>query len=303
MAGRPAAPPLLFLFALILVSVSLAGCGGDDEEVVLRDGPIGDDDETFSVPKGTERLKIVFSTRPETVDCAKDPFACTAGMQDWGQDPPEGKVRFGALNIGALQRGDLDGMVESTLTYNKEATHTLSDPPSGTWLIEADMEEDGQSYDGPATAKVTTTGAPGAGFVFGNAIFDILGLVVAIAGFVGAYLIYRRRSRFMSTQLHRIDDTFERFGDDLNECRTNLIELKKELNQMLMRRKIEEPQYLILEKRIEQYLHDINTPGNRHFPVSRAPEPETVSVLESEEDVFPADPALEHLRRGRMTDD
>lgn len=303
MAGRPAIAPILFLFALLLVSVSLAGCSADDEEVVLRDGPIGDGDETFSVPKGTERLKIVFSTKPETIDCAQDPFTCASGMQNWDQDPPEGKVRFEALNIGALQRGDLGGLVESTLTYNREATHTLSDPPSGTWMIEADMDEDGQSYDGPATATVTTTGAPGAGFVFGNAIFDILGLVVAIAGFIGAYLIYRRRSRFMSTQLHRIDDTFERFGDDLNECRTNLIELKKELNQMLMRRKIEEPQYLILEKRIEQYLHDINTPGNRHVPFPRPIEPETVSVLESEEEVFPADSALERLRRRRVSDD
>ncbi len=226
-AGRAFAVVVAALF----LSGAFAGCVGK-EELGRASGRVDEDNEleqTFSVPKGTDRIVARIETDP----------SAGGGSVNVVMAPLDIEASMGSAGLAAVAAGENGRVV-------------VDDPRSGTWFIGAESED---GYSGDVRIVVTSEG--GALFSIGGSFWDILGVVLALAIALGGLYLYRRRSRFLSRELHRIDETVKLFGDDVEECRTHIKDL-------LVKRKIQESQYIILEKRIERYLSDLATPGNRH---------------------------------------
>lgn len=252
---------VIALTALLVVALLLAGCvskKGDTREEVLRswsrDTPTDSTSEvTFNVREGTDRIRLRISTEPDKQD---EPYwPCppnTPGCDTNSDDSPSGAVTVTLWDARNEQQARI------RLNYDSSDTEILPDPAPGRWLAKITYG----GYEGPVSMKVTEPQTGGGNF--GDDFWDILGIVLTVGLATGGWVIYRRRRGFLTRQLDRIDHTFRDFSEDVTECRHNLLEMKSQLAGMLQRSKLEESQYLILEKRIDQYLEDLDTPGNRH---------------------------------------
>lgn len=264
----------VFLLVLLVTAVLLfAGCVAkkdDPKEEVLRswsrDKPSDTTpDLTFDVPRGAERIRIVVSTEPPDDGGGFDwtGWSCppgTAGCPDGsGDDTPSGTISMTVWDPANELRARFQ------LEYDGRDSKLIQEPAAGQWLVKISY----RGYDGPIDMKVTEPVTGGGGL--GGSFWDILGVFLALGMASGGWVLYRRRRNHLSRQLDQIDSTFRNLSDDVNECRANLIQMKEQLALMLRRNKLEESQFLILEKHIDQYLRDLETPGNRHATGDRAP--------------------------------
>ncbi len=224
----------------------------------------------FDVAKGTDAVKVVADTRGE------EETDCPNGVWNYGDPVPPGwcapddddpAATSGRMVVKLL---DPSGRTVETmdLPFASVETRTVKDPAVGEWTLQISYTG---GYSGPASVRVTEP-VQASGAFLGGSFWDIAGIILTVALLVGGAYLYRRRTRFLARELHRIDHTVKVFGTDVEECRTNLREMQHHLKDLLVKRKIEESHYLILERRIEQYLRDLETPGNRH-DATKAPLP------------------------------
>lgn len=262
--GLPRRVAAVVLLAIIVaLPLALAGCvatGDDDPTEVLKDisRSSPDDDDTlvtFNVPSGIDRIRISVST------ASSDSTSGLPGCGSWCNYDAGGDTSSQAGRVSLVIASPSGKQVVTLQAAGGDsASETVSSPEPGTWAGGMEYED---GYDGPARMRAMTTDSASTPLI-GGSFWDILGVILAITGLVGGFILYRRRGRFLTRELHRIDNTVRVFKDDVDECRTNLHDLQDHIKGLLVKRKIEENQYLILEKRIERYLSDLDTPGNRH---------------------------------------
>lgn len=221
---------------------------------------------SFSVPKGTERIVITFDTRSGSDNpyCSEfgcfDPFTGQSGEQE---------EKVGTVVIEVEPQEDFSKEFDVSMGHDKTDITTIDDPPSGIWDVDVNYDDD---YNGALTMRVEATGVGGGGarpFITDN-MLEITGLLLTIGGLATGLVLYKRRGSFLRRELHKIDETVHMFKDDVDECRTNLLDMHEHLKDLLVKRKIEDSHYLILEKRIDRYLEDLDTPGNRHAAATGA---------------------------------
>lgn len=256
-------PRVAVVLALVLLAAVTAGCVavGDEEDEVLgtyeRKSGTDEDVYTFHVAEGTERIRLVVSTK-ESGSRSFDPFQCDeASSSDCYQEQmkdPEGHLEV------VIQDPDKQMAGAMRMPFDATDEKVFNKPTPGTWVVGLDYS----GYDGPAAIRVTEPAGGASAPLITDNMLEIVGLLLTVGAMVGGWLLYRRRTSFLTRELYKIDHTFSVLSEDVDECRTNLRGLREELKEMLVRRKIDESHYLILEKRIEQYLNDLNTPGNRH---------------------------------------
>jgi len=85
-----------------------------------------------------------------------------------------------------------------------------------------------------------------------------MGAAAATVGSVllGWFLKTRKR-RLVSGYLTRIESTYEEYRTNPQECRKRLNQMKKEVDDMLKKGKLDETQLSILDTRIARYLRDL----------------------------------------------
>lgn len=216
------------LLAAVALALLLAGCA-EPLKAYERAGSEDDDVFTFSVPEGASRLRISFSTTGGTGDTGSARLVIAG--------PGDSVAYLGSLPPGASDR------------------QTVERPAPGEYVAVISYED----YDGPA--QITLDVARGLAIGPVDDFWDILGVVLTLALALGGFVLYRRRTRRLDQEMGRIDDTFRRLGDDVTTCRSHLLDLQEELRQQLVRNRLRESHFLILEKRIDRYLADLERPG------------------------------------------
>lgn len=139
----------------------------------------------------------------------------------------------------------------------------------GSLLYNSDDDPDGDGYsnieeyeahsdpDDITSTPETNTDLLEAGGVDWQLWIEITGLLLAIAGIV--YGIYEARKRRVTLRnyLHRLDDTFNTYSSQSQECERKLYEYKEEIDKLLEQGKLPETQYNVLRERVESYLKKI----------------------------------------------
>jgi len=72
------------------------------------------------------------------------------------------------------------------------------------------------------------------------------------------WLFKTRKRRFMLGYLSRIDSVHNEYSLNREECKKRLVQMKDEVVQLLKKKKIDEPQFSILDAKLTQYLKDLD---------------------------------------------
>jgi outer membrane protein assembly factor BamB len=102
----------------------------------------------------------------------------------------------------------------------------------------------------------------------------LLLLGVAVAGSVGSVVTarrHRRRGRFRR-ELSLIEEAHARTRDDPAQCEAALMARKERVSELLLTKRLEMAQVVVLERRIDELLGRSRTPGGR-LPISAAAAP------------------------------
>lgn len=140
------------------------------------------------------------------------------------------------------------------IAAGKKVETTVSDLEPGTYYVAIEMEE----YDGGFAAEVFSV--DGASTVsLKDDWIELLGLVITVGGFATGGVLYLRRSRLLKREIHRIDHIYAAMHADIASCRLQLLQLREELKDRLVRRKMSEQQFSILDRRIDHHLRELPT--------------------------------------------
>ncbi len=198
-----------------------------------------DDDRdifTFNVAEGTQQLRIFFST--EGSPASDGNAVLMIEMETTGYE----------AYTGSLGHGRTDEQI-------------VQDPPPGLYEAILDFED----YTGPASVEVEapdgSTSVGPQGINLGNNFWDILGVILAVVIATGGWFLYRHHTRRLDREMGRIDETFNRLNNDVTVCRKSLMEMHEELRRQLVKSKLKEAHFMILEKRIDRYLEDLKQAG------------------------------------------
>lgn len=224
---------------LLLLAGAMAGCSDMDSlRSYERNTDATGDLFTFDVPEGTDQLRIFFSTKGSPASDGQA-FLIIEGQE--GEDGEDGEEIY----FGSLGHGKTDEQI-------------VQDPEPGRYEAILGF----QGYSGPASVEIgvpsgsSTTIGP-RGVSLGDNFWDILGVVLAVAIATGGWFLYRHHTKRLDREIRRIDGIFNELRSDAVDCRKRLLQLEEEFQQQLVRNKLKESHFLILEKRIERYLADL----------------------------------------------
>jgi len=113
----------------------------------------------------------------------------------------------------------------------------------------------------PITSTPATTSQPSSSMLFGLDMTELIqlagaGAAAAAVPFLG-WLFKTRKRRFASSYLTKVDSVYNEFFMNREECRRRLEQMKGEIVQLLKKGKIDEPQFTILDTKLERYLKDL----------------------------------------------
>ncbi|UCE37743.1 MAG: Ig-like domain-containing protein [Thermoplasmata archaeon] len=120
-----------------------------------------------------------------------------------------------------------------------------------------------------------------------------LTVLASIIVFLIGFLTIRRKRGKLRRYMERVEDTFDEYKDDPKTCEEELIILRNDIKKDVHRGKIEENHFLILDKRIDDYLmelktlegkEEITTEGDITEPISEEQDVGEVKEDVSEED-------------------
>ncbi len=89
-----------------------------------------------------------------------------------------------------------------------------------------------------------------------EAISAIVGIVVAVAAFIGWPLTRKRRS-VTSKYLKEINEIFNKYRNDSGKCESELYDLKERIEDAFSKGKISEESFSLLDSRIEKYIYAV----------------------------------------------
>ncbi|UCE37746.1 MAG: Ig-like domain-containing protein [Thermoplasmata archaeon] len=84
-------------------------------------------------------------------------------------------------------------------------------------------------------------------------------VLASIIVFLVGFLTVRKKRSKLRQYIERIDDTFNKYKKDHRECEQELIALREDIKAEVKEGKIEENHFLILDKRIDDYLMELKT--------------------------------------------
>jgi hypothetical protein len=183
-----------------------------------------------------------------------------------------------AFNLSCAKDPDVEGSWEWTystetgfytgkwtpienLKYNTQYTVTIS---TGA------MSQDGEYLQDPEEWSFKTEGRP---MDEGEALWNLLEplitgimiLVSAIAFLVG-FVKLRKKKNKLRVYLEKIDDVYEEYKEDPKVCGEELVALREVIKKEVKEGELEENHFLILDKKIDEYLGELDIPKDRKGP-------------------------------------
>jgi hypothetical protein len=84
-------------------------------------------------------------------------------------------------------------------------------------------------------------------------------ILISISVFLFGFLSLKKRRGRLRQYLEKIDDIFEKYKDNHQRCQQELITLRETIRKEVKDGKIDESHYLILDKKLDDYLLDMKT--------------------------------------------
>lgn len=229
---------------MLTLAVAMAGCSHMDSLRSYERNTEGASDMfTFNVANGTQQLLIIFSTEGSPASDGRAILIIEREEANGADDDGE-EIYFGSLGHG------------------KRDEQLVEDPAPGRYEAIIAFQE----YTGPASVDIEapsgSTAVGPQGVNLGNNFWDILGVVLAVAIATGGWFLYRRHTKRLDREMGRIDETFHRLNNDVGVCRKSLMEMHEQLRHQLVKSKLKEAHFMILEKRIDRYLEDLKQKAN-----------------------------------------
>jgi hypothetical protein len=88
-------------------------------------------------------------------------------------------------------------------------------------------------------------------------IITILTIIATLFAFLIGFLSIRRKRGKLRQYFERIDDTFNEYKKERQECEKELIMLREDLKGEVKKGKLEESHFLILDKKIDDYIREM----------------------------------------------
>jgi hypothetical protein len=197
-----------------------------------RDQPVDIEIEiTFSEPIDTVKVKSSFSIDPDV--------------------PGTGRIVGDDTLVWTFDM-DLEYLTSYNITISTNAEGT-----SGHKLKE-DVTWSFQTVDPPPEKEIQKEDEL-TDWSFWEPIITILALVASAVAFLIGFISIRRKRNKLRQYLVTIDNTFNDYKKNYQECEQELITLRDSIKHDVEDGKIEENHFLILDKKIEDYMHEMES--------------------------------------------
>ena len=105
----------------------------------------------------------------------------------------------------------------------------------------------------PTTAPPTISAPTGTGI----SLTEYVGIAVSIAVPISAWVVSKMRRSRLRVLMRKIEMTFREFKSNAAECEAALLSIREEAQRDLVKGRITEEQFALIDKRIEEYLEEV----------------------------------------------